>query len=231
MESSERCRLPRGREGEGRVLAAAARPLPLLERLHLLGRFSSAPWERLVPCLSRKGDLLDVGCGPGLLAHLLRRAGFEGSYTGVDPDERKVSRARRWLAGDPRSRFDVGEIRSAPGASFDQAAIVDVLYLLPEAGREALVREAAAALRPGGSLVVLTSGGGPRWKRRLDRLQERLALLLGVTRGAAVEPCDGAEIAVLLERAGLEGVKVTPAGDGYVHGFELVEGHLPSGGG
>ena len=106
---------------------------------------------------------------------------------------------------------------------------MDVLYLLPEAGRGPFLSQAIAALRQGGALVVLTSGGGPPWKRRLDRFQERLALLLGVTRGAAVEPCDGAEIAALLERAGLEGVAVTSVGSGYVHGFELVEGRTPRG--
>jgi SAM-dependent methyltransferase len=227
MDSRLGCRLPRGRQGEGLVLAKAAGPLPLLERLHLLGRWTSAPWERLVPSFSPRGDLLDVGCGPGLLAHLLRRAGFEGIYTGIDPDSRKVARARRWLGGDSRSRFEASEVEAAPAASFDQIAIIDVLYLIPGTARRPFLERAIAPLRPGGSLVVLTSGGGPAWKRRLDRGQERLAALLGVTRGAAVDPCDGEEIASLLRDAGLERVTVSDAGSGYLHGFELVEGRLP----
>ena len=227
MDARQGCRLPRGRQAEIAVLAAAARALPLPERLHLLGRWTSAPWDRLLPAFSPEGDLLDVGCGPGLLAHLLRRAGFEGRYTGIDPDPRKVGRARRWLGGDPGSRFEAIGVEAVPPASFDQVAIIDVLYLIPRSGRGPFLERALAPLRPGGKLVALTSGGGPVWKRRLDRLQERLALLLGVTRGAAVEPCDGREIASALTRAGLEKVTVTSAGSGYLHGFELVEGRLP----
>jgi hypothetical protein len=58
-------------------------------------------------------------------------------------------------------------------------------------------------------------------------MQERLAVLLGVTRGAAVEPCDGAEIAALFEAAEMEAIRVTAVGSGYSHGFEIVEGRLP----
>ncbi len=227
MHSRPGCRLPFGHRDERRLLMAAAQVLPLPERLHLLIRFASAPWDRLMPSFSPSGDLLDIGCGPGLLAHLLRRTGFEGGYTGIDPDPRKIGRANRWVGGSPRIRFLTSGVEDVPQGAFSQVAIVDVLYLLPRSGRGTFLERAIAALRPGGSLVVLTSGGGPEWKRRLDRLQERLAVVLGVTRGAAVEPCDGREIAALLSGQGLESITVRTVGSGYTHGFELVEGRLP----
>jgi SAM-dependent methyltransferase len=205
----------------------AARALSLPERLHLFLRFASAPWDRLVPSFSPLGDLLDVGCGPGLLSHLLRRGGFEGRYTGIDLDPRKVGRAERWLGGDVRSRFQAAGVETAPRGAFAQVAIVDVLYLIPRSGRGPFLEHALAALRPGGTAVILTSGGGPAWKRGVDRIQERLAVLLGVTRGAAVDPCDGAEIEALLAAAGMGSIRVTAVGSGYSHGFEVVEGRLP----
>ncbi len=227
MDSRPGCRLPFGRRGERRVLMTAARVLPLPERMHLSVRFASAPWDRLVPSFSPRGDLLDVGCGPGLLAHLLRRAGFEGGYTGIDPDPRKIGRAKRWLGGDPRTRFETSGVEDVPQKAFSQVAIIDVLYLISRSERGPFLERALATLRSGGSLVVLTSGGGPGWKRRLDRLQERLAVVLGITRGAAVEPCDGEEIAALLRGTGLGSITVTKVGWGYTHGFELVVGRLP----
>ena len=61
--------------------------------------------------------------------------------------------------------------------------------------------------------------------RAIDRIQERLAVaVLGLTRGAVVAPCDGAEVAALLSQAGLLDVRVEDAGAGYLHGFELVSG-------
>jgi SAM-dependent methyltransferase len=221
--------LPQGSSGESRVLWGAASGLSLGERLHLLGRFQSAPWERVLPSLFLDGHILDVGCGPGLLAHLLRRAGFRGRYCGIDPDPRKTDRARRWIPADPRTSFGVAKVEDSPAGAFSQVAVIDVLYLVPESIRHQFLRHAIAALEPGGLFVALTSGGGARWKRRLDRLQEGMATRFGVTRGAVVAPCDGEEIARLARTAGLESIAVADVGAGYLHGFELVTGHTPGG--
>ena len=211
-------------------LRRAAAPLAIGERAHLLVRLASAPWERIVEALDVRGadSLLDVGCGPGLLAFLAERAGFVGRYLGVDTDERKVARARRWLGETERRRFRAGRVEDVAERGFARVALVDVLYLVPPAGREAIVNACAARMVPGGLLGAVTSGGGPAWKRALDRVQEGLAVAAGITRGAAVAPCDGASIASLFSAAGLRDVAVSDAGAGYVHGFEIVRGRVPS---
>jgi SAM-dependent methyltransferase len=206
----------------------ASRALPAPARAHLAVRRWTAPWARVAGALALEGSaLLDVGCGPGLLAHLLDRLGYAGTYLGVDPDERKVERARVWVGESPRRAFRPGGIECVEERAFDQAVVVDVLYLVPRPQRAALVAAVASRLEPGGRFVVLTSGGGPRWKRSLDRMQERLAVaVVGLTRGAVVDPCDGAEVAGLLLGAGLVDVRVEAVGAGYLHGFELVVGRL-----
>ena len=214
--------------GESAALWKAAAALSLPERVHLALRFQSAPWMKVLDALESGGALVDFGCGPGLLAHLLTRAGFSGTYLGLDPDPRKIDRARRWLPETAARRFQVGGVDAAPPGSFSQVALIDVLYLVPPGERAGFVSRAARALSPGGRFVVLTSGGGPRWKRRLDTAQERLAVGLGITRGAAVVTCDGEEVADLLIRAGLAGVGIADVGRGTLHGFELVTGRRPS---
>lgn len=211
----------------GRLLTAASR-LTRAERVHLVGRLWSAPWDRVVAAVETgRGPLLDVGCGPGLLAHLLGDRGFADGYLGVDPDPRKVERARTWLGESGARSFLAVRVDAVGRSGFGRAAIVDVLYLVPRAARAPLVASTVSRLAPGGRLVVLTSGGGPSWKRAVDRAQERLAVLLGITRGDVVDPCDGAEVAALLAAAGLEEVRVEDAGAGYTHGFELVSGRKP----
>lgn len=217
--------LAKGIPGVGELFRRA-QALTVVERAHLAGRLSSAPWALVVGGLRLDGSsLLDVGCGPGLLALLLERCGYAGTYLGVDPDGRKVARARAWLKESERRSFRAVGVEGVKERGFDQAAIVDVLYLVPPPARAALVAEVASRLAPGGRLVALTSGGGPRWKRSIDRIQERLAVaVLGFTHGEVVAPCDGAEVASLFTQAGLLDVRVEDAGAGYVHGFELVTG-------
>lgn len=210
-----------------RELWRVSAPLRLAERAHLAARLASAPWERVLEALEPEGSVLDVGCGPGLLAWHLARSAFAGTYLGIDPDARKVERARRWLPEGEARRFRAQRIDDVPERGFARAAIVDVLYLVPEGSRAALVSGAAARLAPRGLLLALTSGGGPRWKRALDRAQERVAVATGMTRGEVVAPCDGAVVAALLHAAGLRDVAVRDAGDGYLHGFEIVVGRAP----
>ncbi|MCM3877086.1 MAG: class I SAM-dependent methyltransferase [Thermoanaerobaculia bacterium] len=213
--------------GESAGLRRAAAPLTLPERAHLDLRFRSAPWKRVVEAFEPDGRLVDFGCGPGLLAHLLQRAGFQGTYLGLDSDARKVDRARRWLPESPARIFRAGTVDAATPGAFSQAALIDVLYLVPPPERADFLARAVRALTPGGLFVALTSGGGPGWKRRLDSAQERLAVGLGVTRGGGVATCDGAEIARLLEAAGLTGAAVVDVGRGFLHGFELVLARRP----
>jgi SAM-dependent methyltransferase len=220
-------RLALGR-GEAAALRSAARTLSRLERWHLSVRFSTVPWDRILPAFSPDGSLVDFGCGPGLLSHLLSRAGFSGTYLGLDPDPRKVDRARRWLPESAGRRFASGSVLAEPSGPFAQAALIDVLYLVPPSERSAFVSGAARWLVPGGLLVAVTSGGGAAWKRLLDGLQERLAVGLGVTRGATVALCDGAEVSRILSGAGFVDVTVSDIGDGYLHGFELVRGRRPN---
>ncbi|MGE5716883.1 MAG: class I SAM-dependent methyltransferase [Acidobacteriota bacterium] len=214
--------------GEAAELWRAAAALTMPERAHLALRFRSAPWTKIVSVLESGGTLVDFGCGPGLLAHLLARAGFSGTYLGLDPDPRKIDRARRWLPETAARSFQVGGVDSVRAGVFSQAVLIDVLYLVPRAERPGFVSRAARALRPGGLFVAVTSGGGPLWKRRLDAAQERLAVGLGVTRGSAIAPCDGEEVAELLFRAGLMAVGIADAGRGHLHGFELVTARRPS---
>lgn len=209
---------------EAQALRRASAPLSRAERAHLAWRLRSAPWRRVVEAFEPDGTLLDLGCGPGLLAHLLTRAGFGGCYVGLDPDPRKIERARRWLAEAGERRFEVGSVEGASASVFSQVALIDVLYLVPPLERTGFIERAARSLARGGLLVALTSGGGPRWKRTLDALQERVAVGFGITRGGGVAICDGTEIAKLLRGAGLESVAVADIGAGYVHGFELVTG-------
>ena len=214
--------------GESEALWKAAAALTLPERIHLALRFRSVPWTKVVGVPESGGALVDLGCGPGLLAHLLARTGFSGTYLGLDPDPRKIGRARRWLPETAARRFEVGGVEAAPPGAFSQAALIDVLYLVPPGERVGFVSHAVRALLPGGRFVALTSGGGPRWKRRLDSSQERLAVGLGLTRGAAVATCDGEEIAALFFGAGLEAVGIADVGRGHLHGFELVTARRPS---
>lgn len=100
------------------------------------------------------GDLLDVGCGPGLLIERVAAARpTEFTYSGVDASAAMVRTAATRLGGVGGARLVVGKAESLPfpDQSFDVVVGTGVLeYCDMDAGLE----EIARAVRPGGLVMV-----------------------------------------------------------------------------
>ncbi|OYV89972.1 MAG: hypothetical protein B7Z68_11800 [Acidobacteria bacterium 21-70-11] len=104
-----------------------------------------------VRLLGGAAPVLDVGCGRGELLEGLRDAGVEAR--GVDADPAMVAVCRRLgLAADEGDAL--AALREAPPGSLGAVTAVHIVEHLPAAGWMALVEGAAAALRPGGVLLI-----------------------------------------------------------------------------
>lgn len=137
-------------------------------RLQLLERWLSGGW--------RGRAVVDLGCGGGLLAIPLVRAGAR--VVGVDVAVRALRAARHELAAGWLAA--VGDLNTPPiaPASADLVLLADVLEHVDDPAR--VVREAASLLRPGGRLFVNTIAR----TRRSSWLAIRIAEGLGyVPRG------------------------------------------------
>jgi 2-polyprenyl-6-hydroxyphenyl methylase/3-demethylubiquinone-9 3-methyltransferase len=106
----------------------------------------------------RSLSILDVACGGGFLSNPLAAAGHE--VTGIDLSEDSLSVAQRhdithsarYLPMDARAL-------TFPDRTFDVVCMMDFLEHLPE--RDAVLREAARVLRPGGWFFFHTFNRNP----------------------------------------------------------------------
>lgn len=110
------------------------------------------------------GRALDLGCGEGGDAVWLARAGWQ--VTGLDISPTAVERARR-AADDAgvgeRTRFvatDLAEVSAFEPADLVMASFLHSTVDLP---RTAILRRAAAAVVPGGRLLVIGHAEPPPW--------------------------------------------------------------------
>jgi 2-polyprenyl-3-methyl-5-hydroxy-6-metoxy-1,4-benzoquinol methylase len=208
-----------------RAAIAAYRGAPPGDRLHVLVRWLSCPFPPVVDVLPRTGRILEVGCGHGLFSSYVaqRVPGLE--VHGVDIDADKVGVATRSTASG-RLSFAVAESGVLPAGPWDAVVLVDVLYLLDEAGQRALLESCAAVLAPGGVLVVKDMATRPRWKAWVNRVQETLSVrVLRITAGSAhfafVEPDQRAR---WLQAAGLLDVRSRRLDRGRAHPHHLLVG-------
>ncbi len=99
--------------------------------------------------------ILDVGCGGGLVAEPLARMGAR--VTGIDPGSETIAAARAHAGGqglDIDYRVARIEDVAAAAETFDVVTCLEVVEHIPDVA--AFLARAAAAVRPGGVLIVST---------------------------------------------------------------------------
>jgi trans-aconitate methyltransferase len=100
---------------------------------------------------ANKGRVLDIGCGPGILASLLNSDSFE-YYCGVDASPEAIARAQK--RKNEKIDFEIGDIQNYKCRDkFDLIVFEESLYYVPFFRRQ-LLKRYAQQLQPGGVFVV-----------------------------------------------------------------------------
>jgi trans-aconitate 2-methyltransferase len=127
--------------------------------------------------------VVDLGCGPGNVTKLLAERWPSASIVGVDDSAPMLERARAAFAGDPRVRFERGDLSDwTPSAPVDVAYSNAALHWLDE--HATLFPRLARMLADGGTLAVQMPNNfetpshatiaaiarGERWRSRIGDL-------------------------------------------------------------
>ena len=146
-----------GKHVAGGILVGDAALYDALSHRLLLGSFFDRVAADVAAVATERGDVLEVGCGPGRLSVALVARGLE--VTGLDLDPAMIDRARANagmadLPADLVPTFTVGDVASLPfpDATFD--AVVSTLSMHHWDDREAGLSEIGRVLRPGRRALV-----------------------------------------------------------------------------
>lgn len=138
-------------------------------------------WRRLLldQLQPRPGDrILDVGCGTGTLAIMIKQAEPRAEVFALDPDSRVIEIARRKAAqAGVELVLRRGYARDAAGLgpSFDKAVASLVFHQVPLAEKEAGIAAMARAVGPGGELHIADYATQPSFaSRQLFRIVQAL---------------------------------------------------------
>ncbi|HXW55468.1 MAG TPA: methyltransferase domain-containing protein [Candidatus Cybelea sp.] len=180
-----------------RYLPAAGRDwaLPLYDPLQRLLGGDAARRPLLDQAVLAPGQrVLDIGCGTGTLAALLKSLYPEVHVVGLDPDPKALARAGRKAARAGFSiRFDRGFSGELPyaDASFDRVFSSYMFHHLNAGDRQKTLREVRRVLGPAGSFhmvdFVRPEAGAKGWSGRLlgphahfrDNSDSQILALLG----------------------------------------------------
>jgi SAM-dependent methyltransferase len=169
------------------------------------------------------GRVLDIGCGQGLLASLLRACAAMRStgewpqswpaapaatqVTGIELMPRDVERARAALGEGEDLRFVCGDMRSEPFPPCHAVVILDVLHYVTHAEQEAVLRRVRDALVPGGRLLLRVGDASARRGFAISQWVDRCVTRV---RGHTVAPVYGRPLDEWMATLRALGMQVEP---------------------
>jgi len=117
------------------------------------------PFEELLALIPPGSNVLDVGCGGGLLLFLLTAYDPGARGTGIDVSPSSIGFAQRTLlvhSSDLLKRLSFLHLDATkpwPVGTFDVVSLVDVVHHVPQAKQLDVLREALTHVKPGGLLL------------------------------------------------------------------------------
>jgi 2-polyprenyl-6-hydroxyphenyl methylase/3-demethylubiquinone-9 3-methyltransferase len=176
-------------------------------------------------------DILDVGCGHGVLAALLLHGHPERRVVGIDPDLRKIEWANESIGKQPNAEFRAVTIEALAAerpAAFDCVIVADVLCLIARTTWPPFLDAARRLLRPGGQLLLKDAENDGSWRAVKALWQERLMVhvLRRTVSTGGIGFATREELAGYVTRAGFVVDDITSYARGYTAPHVLLTGHV-----
>lgn len=208
--------------------------------------FAVMPWTRAYIALKLAWDplfdvacghirnqgqqVLDLGCGFGLLGLLMHKSGISLRYRGVDTDARKLNinkEAVRYF-GFSEVGFEANDATNAPIPPGATICILDAIHFLDPASQELMLKRLATAAASGSLVMIRTKFQATGWRYIISLIGKllRLATLWPINRSHYPKK---ANLIEPFEKCGLR-VEIQPLKNGLFWGghFLLVHPANPS---
>ncbi|MCX6335215.1 MAG: 1-acyl-sn-glycerol-3-phosphate acyltransferase [Bacteroidia bacterium] len=102
----------------------------------------------------RQGNIVDIGCGYGLISYLLNFTSENRRILGIDYDTDKIELANNCLSKNDRISFVSADAATYEYPKADVFLMSDVLHYMPGDKQEQLLSSCSKQLNPGGIIII-----------------------------------------------------------------------------
>jgi 2-polyprenyl-3-methyl-5-hydroxy-6-metoxy-1,4-benzoquinol methylase len=152
---------------EARCVTELYPSLSLRDRLTILARliFCISPIVKILDqYIPERGLIMDVGCGYGIISHLLSSACPGRSVIGIDMSSHRIEVAKSGVDQRGAVEFHTADIREFQIQPCNAVVMIDVLYMLSYRDQERLLTQCYESLCDNGVVLVKDNSKSPYWK-------------------------------------------------------------------
>lgn len=134
---------------------------PIFYPIYRVIRKLTAPISEIVSLVSVNANILDLGCGRGVIAEEIAKTKEPASYTGVDVCEKNIEQLKKRFPDFKFFRADAVEfLRDCINRNekYDCIILSDMLYLLDDELKRELIESAYIVLSSKGTLIIKEAG-------------------------------------------------------------------------
>jgi len=133
-------------------------------------RFITGSFVQIEGLVPKKGKILDLGCGYGILSNYLALSSPQRTIIGVDTDKKKISRAN---FGIKNVSLNIGDATKMKLKELDCIILHVVLHHLSSRGEQKkLISDCKSMLAKNGRLLIVEVDKKPFWKWSLGRIAD-----------------------------------------------------------
>lgn len=111
-------------------------------------------YEIIHNAVPRNAEVVDIGCGSGMISYMLNFTSENRKILGIDYDSDKIELANNCISKNDRVRFVAADAVAYDYPNADVFLLYDVLHYMPGEKQEQLLSSCSKKLNPGGSIII-----------------------------------------------------------------------------
>lgn len=124
-----------------------------LALIYLL-RLSILPFWKIDNILPKKGTIMDIGCGAGIMSNYLAISSSERKILGVDLSKSRILSAKKSINKRKNIQFKLGDVTKMMIEKCDNYLMVDVLHHIPFHEQQKLLLLISKKLKRNSLLII-----------------------------------------------------------------------------
>lgn len=154
----------------------------IFDHLFLFLRSFVLDCARIAEHVPQMANVLDIGCGYGILSNYLALSDSDSQVKGIDLDASRISKAIQSIGTRKNIGFEVGDFANVDLGAFDAVVAIDLMHYFAFHQQDRIIETIGNALSSGKVFIFRQPDTAPKWRYYWNYLHEFIMVGSAITK-------------------------------------------------